>query len=116
MALHSERPAEGGGPSNRVIPGGVRRPEDTPNRVARQFPITIAILAKNTRERVRVALDEYQGHRLIDVRIVARLTEAADVWTPTKKGVALNVAHLPELARAFAEAEAKARALGLMDG
>ncbi|MGI8839896.1 MAG: PC4/YdbC family ssDNA-binding protein [Caulobacteraceae bacterium] len=78
--------------------------------------MVIATLPKNSRERVRVALDEYQGHRLIDVRVVAQLTESSNAWFPTKRGVSLAIAHLPVLARALAAAEAQARELGLIGG
>jgi hypothetical protein len=77
-------------------------------------PIVIATLEKNTRERVRVALDEFQDHQLIDVRILAQLTETSDAWFPTNKGVSLKINLLPGLVRALQEAEAKAIELGLI--
>lgn len=79
-------------------------------------PTIIAVLAKNSRERVRVALDNYRGHDLVDVRIVTKLTEGTDLWTPTKKGVSINIASLPALCRAFQDAETAARSLGLIGG
>lgn len=75
-------------------------------------PIVVASLDKNRREKVRVALDEYQGTKLIDLRITVELTESSGIQTPTRKGVALNVGLLPELRAALAEAEAQALALG----
>jgi hypothetical protein len=79
-------------------------------------PVVIGELQKNRRERLRIALDEWQGHRLVDLRITTQLAESADVWSPTKKGVSINVAHLPALVRALTVAEAKARELGLIGG
>ena len=37
-------------------------------------PLIIATLTKNARESVRVALDEFRGHNLLDVRVVVPLT------------------------------------------
>lgn len=79
-------------------------------------PIIITELRKNSRERVRVALDEYQGHHLLDIRVLAQLTESSDVWTGTKKGVAVNVALIPILREALEAAEAQARQMGWIVG
>lgn len=77
-------------------------------------PTIIATLVKNSRERVRVALDEFQGHQLLDIRVVTQLTEATETWVPTKKGISINVTMLAALREALAEAETKARELGLL--
>jgi hypothetical protein len=77
-------------------------------------PEIIASLEKNSRERVRVALDEYQGVKLIDIRITTELSQGTGIQAPTKKGVALNVAKLPELIDALQQAERRARELGLI--
>ncbi len=79
-------------------------------------PTVIATFEKSAKTRVRLALDDYAGHQLVDLRIMALLTESSGVWTPTRKGVALDVALLPELSRAFQQAEAKAREMGLIGG
>ncbi|MEP6968406.1 MAG: PC4/YdbC family ssDNA-binding protein [Pseudomonadota bacterium] len=79
-------------------------------------PLIVANLRKDSRERVRVALDQWQGHDLLDIRVTAQLTEATDVWCPTKKGLSVNVAMIPALRLALADAEAQARKLGLLDG
>ena len=50
----------------------------------------IATLAKNASEQVRVALDEYRGTKVVDIRVFADFT-AAKVPMPTKKGVSLRV-------------------------
>lgn len=64
--------------------------------------ILIAEFEKNARERVRVALTEYGGHQLVDVR--AFYQDAAGEWKPGK-GLALRRELLPELRRAIAAAE-----------
>ncbi len=76
-------------------------------------PIIIANLPKNTTEQVRVALDEYRGETIFDVRVCADFT-AAHVFMPTKKGVAIRVEQLPEFAQAVADALLTARELGLI--
>jgi hypothetical protein len=76
--------------------------------------IVVATLAKGDGE-VRVTLDEYRGCQTIDVRLFEPFT-AAKVPMATKRGITLALARLPELARALASAEAKARELGLIGG
>ncbi len=63
-------------------------------------------------ESVHVTLSEYEGHPLINVRIYSTGSDGID--RPTVKGVALEIRKLPELARALALAEIKARKLGLI--
>lgn len=72
----------------------------------------VAMLDKNARERCRVALDEFKGTRLIDLRVCVPPAAPSDAMTPTRAGVALNVALLPKLRAALADAEAKAIELG----
>ena len=79
-------------------------------------PVIIADLVKNRREHIRIALDNWQGHDLIDIRVTAQFTEGVDVWAPTKKGLSMNVAMIPALREALANAEAKAHELGLLGG
>jgi len=76
----------------------------------------IAELEKSGRERVRVALDHYAGHDLIDIRISVQLTEGTGLWVPTKKGLSLRIAQLPALRAALADAEVRARAAGMFGG
>lgn len=79
-------------------------------------PLIVGTLPKNRRETLRVALDNYKGTDLIDLRLCVELTATSRVQTPTAKGVSLNVALLPELRRLIVEAEAKARELGWIGG
>ncbi len=79
-------------------------------------PTVIAVLPKNRRESLRIALDQYQGANLVDLRVVVELSESSGLATPTRKGVALRVEMLPALIEALGKAEAKARELGLLGG
>lgn len=78
-------------------------------------PVIIGTFAKNNRETVRVALDEYQGHKLIDLRVCTELSATSKTLTPTKKGLSIKVDRLPELRRLVVEAEARAIELGLLE-
>ena len=72
-------------------------------------PVVISKFWKNRRrsESVHVTLSEYEGHRLINVRVYCTGTDGVD--RPTPKGVAMAVGKLPALARALVAAEAKSR-------
>ncbi len=78
-------------------------------------PRVLATFPKNTREFVRVALDHYRGHDLIDLRICVPLAEHASALTPTKTGVSLRVGLLPQLIEALRAAEVEARAQGVLE-
>ena len=116
MAPNMERAALGveGDPSGLV--SGQGRPEDskTCDGAQSKRPVVVALLAKNSRETVRVALDSYRGSALVDVRVCVELTATSGLLTPTGKGVSLAVAKLPELLAALTAAEAKVRELGLI--
>jgi hypothetical protein len=73
----------------------------------------IATIPKNSREELRVSLDEYQGHRLINMRI---WFDAGEEMRPGKKGLSLKLDALPELLAALQNAEKEALRLGLMEG
>jgi hypothetical protein len=67
---------------------------------------------RHRNEIVQIELSTYEGHNLISVRVFR--TGADGIDRPTTKGLALSVGKLKELARALANAEAKARELGLL--
>lgn len=76
-------------------------------------PVIVSDFWANRRgESVRVQLREFEGRALIDVR--KHFTDKTGKLQATKKGLALMVARLPELAAAINEALAKAHALGLI--
>ena len=79
-----------------------------------ELPIVIASIAKGDGE-VRVTLDEFKGNLTIDVRLFEPFSMARAPM-PTRKGVTLGLSKLPELARALAVAEARAREMGLIGG
>ncbi len=75
------------------------------------FPIIIDEWEKNSRERVRVAIDNFRGNNLIDLRA---FWPDGDEWKPGK-GFACRVSHLPRLVEALSKALDAARAHGLID-
>lgn len=70
---------------------------------------------KNAAEEVRVALSEFRGSPLVDVRIFCDVDGQAE-RQPTKKGVALNVRALPDLIEALQRARNEAERRGLIGG
>jgi len=48
----------------------------------------IAEIEKNLKERIRVSIEEYRGHKFIDLRVYFEAENGE--WKPTKKGIALN--------------------------
>jgi hypothetical protein len=88
------------------------KPERTPLAAA----ITVAKIWKSPRNRrvhARVDLSEHKGHLLVNIRLWETGSDGID--RPTVKGIALAIRKLPELARALAKAETKARELGLLE-
>lgn len=78
-------------------------------------PHPIAVIAKNSREEVRVCLDEFAGHQLVDIRTYADYSAGVvEMRGPTKKGVSLAVEKLPDLIAAFEAARTEAIRRGLL--
>jgi hypothetical protein len=69
-------------------------------------------LRKNAAERVRVSLHEFSGHDMLSMRVY--VGQDVGQAKPTQKGLTVNVATLPKLIGLLQEAEAKARAEGLI--
>ena len=79
--------------------------------------ITVAAIGKNKRDEVRVVLDTFKGQQLVDVRVFTAFTASSDtVLAPTKKGVSLQAALLPELIEALTAARNKAEEMGWIGG
>ena len=77
-------------------------------------PVKVAEFWKNRRgESVRVSLQNYEGHDLVDVRQC--FTDRTGRTQATKKGVSISIRRLPELAAAINSALTKARELGLLE-
>jgi len=81
--------------------------------MAETLPQLIAQWNRTSSEAVRVQLCQYNGTSLIEVRIYWRNHEGE--YRPSRKGISLGLKHLPALADALAQAEAKARAMGLLE-
>ena len=80
-------------------------------------PAFYGVIPKNSAEDVRVALTEFNGHDLVDVRIFTDFRAgAAQVRGPTKNGVSLNVTALPALIEALGRARDEAERRGLIGG
>jgi hypothetical protein len=78
-------------------------------------PVLIARFWANRRgEAIFVQLRPFEGCALVDVR--KHFTAADGTMQPTKKGLSIVVARLPELAAALSKAAAKAVELGLLEG
>lgn len=76
---------------------------------------TLTIVAewpKNEREIVRVALDEFNGHPIVNARLWFRADDGS--MCPGKAGLTIGVRHLPALAKALNRALAIATEQGLL--
>lgn len=73
----------------------------------------VGTFIKNGSEVVRVAFESYRGQALLDVRIYADY-QGSGRPAPTRKGISLRVAQLPELITLLRQAEAVARQRGLV--
>ena len=74
----------------------------------------LAIIRKNALEEIRVGLSEFNGHQLINIRVWTEPRNGGSERIPTKAGIACRVALLPEIIDALQQAEARARARGLL--
>ena len=63
----------------------------------------IATIEKNSREEVRVSLDQFKGHDLVDIRTFADFDDVGE-RRATKKGVSLKRERLPDLIEALQQA------------
>ena len=86
----------------------------TAHRPTLDEPVVISKFwrTRHRTEAVHIALREYGGNCLIDIRIWR--TAANGIDYPSTKGLALSVGKLKELVRALVKAEAAARELGLL--
>ena len=75
------------------------------------FPVIVAEWDRNKREVVRVALDIYNGHHTINIRVWYR---DGDHLRPSKSGITLGLKHLAPIASALNNARDLANHLGMM--
>ncbi len=62
------------------------------------FGEAIVKFEKNSKEEVRVSVDEYRGRKIINIRVYYR--NEAGAWLPGKQGIALSVDRYRDLADA----------------
>jgi Transcriptional Coactivator p15 (PC4) len=74
-------------------------------------PTLIAIIPKGAANQVRLRLRDYQGRKLVDLRVFTPFAGRANEWAPTGDGFTLGIAELTKLRDAIMDAEAKARSL-----
>ena len=72
----------------------------------------VATIEKGRTQDIRVRLVEFHGKTYVDIRMFV-VTDATE-GVPTKKGIAVPPALLPELIAALQYAEREARAAGLI--
>lgn len=80
------------------------------------FPLVVRVLPLGSAAELRLTFERFNGSLRFDLRTFEddRLG-ASKVRGPTRKGVSLPVEALPDLVAAVVEAEADARALGLLE-
>ena len=77
-------------------------------------PVIISQFWRNrSGEAIRIELREYKGIALVDVRVFQ--TNVEGKLAPTQKGFSCSVRCLPNLAKGFAKALARAIDIGLID-
>lgn len=76
----------------------------------------VATFEKNSREEVRVSIDQYQGRRIINIRVYYRDRENSSQWLPGKQGLAVSVDRYRDLAEAVLKVGEKLDAEGLLPG
>ena len=75
----------------------------------------IAIIEKNRSEELRIGLKEFKGRNYLDIRTyVEPYANEGQGRVPSKKGITLAVAKLPELIAALQKVEQQAHAQGLL--
>ena len=65
----------------------------------------IGEIQKNLKERIRVSIEEYRGHKFIDLRVYFEAENGE--WKPTKKGIALNGDSIDAVIEALQKARKK---------
>lgn len=67
---------------------------------------TIGEYEKNARERIRVSLATFKGHRFCDVRVYAATQDGT--YVPTKSGITTPLTRIPALIDLLSQADAAA--------
>src|SRR5437764_4785256 len=108
---HMERPEALAAHSGRVDLGLRNSADSTHNGQREQAPVAVI---RDALEEIRVGLSEFNGHDLVNLGIWTDPRNGGTERIPTKAGIACNVRLLPELIAALRQAEADARAQGLL--
>lgn len=93
----------------------IHSPRSTQPKLALERPgseVCIGQFPLNSKDTIRVAIGEFEGHQIVNFRRWFRADDGAD--RPTKKGLAFAVRHLPAFATIVNDALARARADGLL--
>lgn len=72
----------------------------------------VASFEKNSREEVRVSIDEFRGRKIINIRVYYRTDSGS--WSPGKQGLAISVERYRDLAEATLKLGEKLQAHGLL--
>jgi hypothetical protein len=72
----------------------------------------VAQFEKNSKEEVRVSIDEFHGRKLINLRVFYR--SEGGQWLPGKQGIALGVDLYRDLADALVKVGEELQAKGLL--
>ena len=63
----------------------------------------IGEVVKNSKEKIVISINEYEGHKYIDLRVYYEDNNTLD-WKPTKKGIALSKKNIKEIIKYLDEA------------
>lgn len=73
----------------------------------------IAAIKNNSREEIRVTLDEFRGHHLVNIRVFYET--GTGEMKPGRQGIAMKLELLSEILAAIHASERVARKAGLME-
>jgi hypothetical protein len=73
----------------------------------------IAQFEKNSKEEVRVSIDEFKGRTLINIRVYYKDN---DKWLPGRQGIALSIDRYRDLADALVKLGEELQTRGLLQG
>jgi Transcriptional Coactivator p15 (PC4) len=74
----------------------------------------VAQFEKNSKEEVRVSLDDFRGRKIINMRVYYRSDNGE--WLPGRQGLALGVDRYRDLAEAMLKVGEALQAQGLLPG
>ena len=72
----------------------------------------VATFEKNSREEVRISLDEFHGRKIINMRVFYR--SESGTWLPGKQGLAVGADRYRDLAEALVKMGEKLKSSGIL--